>query len=50
MRLVPAKHVKRATTDFIDAEACQRPTMRFVPLKPEEQLTMQSLHRLRQQP
>ncbi len=29
------------------AEAATRPTMRFVPLKTEEQLDMQTLHRVR---
>ena len=54
VRLMPPEYVqprvKRDKTDWNDAEACaeacRRPTMRFVALKSEEQLTMQSLHRL----
>ena len=30
------------------AEAVQRPTMRFVPIKTEEQLELQAVHRLRE--
>jgi transposase len=45
-------HVKAQKNDDRDsgaiAEAATRPTMRFVPLKSEEQLDMQSLHRARE--
>ncbi len=55
-RLMPPKYVKpyvkRDKNDWKDAEACaeacQRPTMRFVALKSEAQLAMQSVHRARQ--
>ena len=37
--------------DYLDAEAIaeavQRPTMRFVPIKTDEQLDLQALHRVR---
>ncbi len=54
-RLMPPKYVKpyvkREKNDWNDAEACaeacQRPTMRFVPLKCEAQLAMQAVHRVR---
>ncbi len=41
---------QRATTIYAGAtvEAVGRPTMRFVPVKTEEQLDMQSLHRVRE--
>ena len=43
--------VKRDKNDAKDAEACAeaclRPTMRFVAVKSEEQLAMQSVHRHR---
>lgn len=43
--------VKSNKNDFVDAEAiaeaAQRPTMRFVPLKTEDQLDVQALHRVR---
>ena len=55
MRLIPAPEalfVKTNKNDFIDAEAAaagvSRPTMRFVPIKTDEQLDMQSLHRVRE--
>jgi transposase len=55
-RLMPAQYVKPYVktnkNDFIDAEACAeavtRPTMRFVPIKTDEQLDLQSLHRVRE--
>ena len=44
--------VKTNKNDFIDAaaiaEAVCRPTMRFVPVKTDEQLDMQSIHRVRE--
>jgi len=56
VRLMPAEYVrpyvKSNKNDFIDAEAIAeavlRPTMRFVPLKTEEQLDLQALHRVRE--
>jgi transposase len=56
VRLLPAQYVKPFVktnkSDFIDAEAIAeavcRPTMRFVPIKTDEQLDMQSLHRVRE--
>ena len=55
VKLMPPKYVKpyvkRDKNDSKDAEACAeaclRPTMRFVAVKSEEQLAMQSLHRHR---
>ncbi len=55
VRLIPAQFVKpflkSNKNDFLDAEAIaeavQRPSMRFVPLKSEEQLDLQALHRVR---
>ena len=55
IRLMPPKYVKpfvkRDKNDSKDAEACAeaclRPTMRFVSVKSEAQLSMQSLHRYR---
>ncbi len=45
-------YVKTNKSDFIDAEAIAeavaRPTMRFVPIKSDDQLDMQSLHRVRE--
>jgi transposase len=54
-RLMPAQYVKpflkSQKNDFLDAEAIaeavQRPTMRFVPIKTCEQLELQALHRVR---
>ena len=54
-RLMPAKYVrpysKGQKNDFRDAEAIaeavQRPTMRFVPFKSDEQFDLQALHRVR---
>jgi len=52
VRLIPAQYVKTNKTDSIDAEAIAeavgRPTMRFVPIKTEAQLDLQSLHRVRE--
>jgi len=56
VRLMPAEYVrpyvKSNKNDFIDAEAIAeavlRPNMRFVPLKTEEQLDLQALHRVRE--
>lgn len=55
VRLMPAQYVKPFVktnkNDFIDAEAIaealDRPRMRYVPIKSEGQLDMQSLHRVR---
>src|SRR6202789_2561143 len=54
-RLMPAQYVKPYVktnkNDYLDAEAIaeavQRPTMRFVPIKTEDQLDLQALHRVR---
>src|SRR6201993_1603528 len=56
VRLVPAQYVKPYVktnkSDYIDAEAIAeavgRPTMRFVPIKTDDQLDLQSLHRVRE--
>src|SRR5919202_4923562 len=56
VRLMPAQYVKPYVktnkNDFIDAEAIAeavgRPTMRFVPIKSDHQLDLQSLHRVRE--
>jgi transposase len=55
VRVIPAKYVKPflkgQKNDYRDAEAIaeavQRPTMRFVPLKSDDQLDLQALHRVR---
>jgi transposase len=51
-RLMPAKYVRPYSrgqkNDFRDAEAVQRPTMKFVATKTAEQLDLQALHRVRQ--
>jgi transposase len=55
VKLMPAEYVrpfvKSNKNDYVDAEAIaeavQRPTMRFVPVKNEAQLDLQSLHRVR---
>jgi transposase len=55
VRLMPAQYVKPYVktnkNDYIDAEAIAeavgRPQMRFVPIKSDDQLDMQSLHRVR---
>jgi transposase len=54
-RLMPAQFVKpfrkSNKNDYLDAEAIaeavQRPTMRFVPIKTDNQLDLQALHRVR---
>ena len=56
VRIIPAQYVKPYVktnkSDFIDAEAIAeavgRPTMRCVPIKTDDQLDMQSLHRVRE--
>src|SRR5271169_2366981 len=56
VRPMPAQYVKPYVktnkSDYIDAEAIaeavQRPRMRFVPIKTEEQLDLQALHRVRE--
>jgi transposase len=56
VRLMPAQYVKPFVktnkNDYIDAEAIAeavlRPTMRFVPIKSDDRLDMQSLHRVRE--
>jgi transposase len=56
VRLMPAQYVKPFVktnkSDYIDAEAIAeavtRPRMRFVPIKTDDQLDMQSLHRVRE--
>src|ERR1700681_3901705 len=56
VRLMPAQYVKPFVktnkSDYIDAEAIAeavtRPTMRFVPIKSDDQLDLQSLHRVRE--
>jgi transposase len=56
VRLMPAQYVKPYVktnkSDYIDAEAIaeavQRPTMRFVPIKTEEQLDLHAVHRVRE--
>jgi transposase len=56
VRLMPAQYVKPYVktnkNDYIDAEAIaeavDRPRMRYVPIKSDEQLDMQSLHRVRE--
>jgi transposase len=55
VRLIPAQFVKpfvkSQKNDYVDAEAIaeavQRPTMRFVPIKTDEQLDLQAIHRVR---
>jgi transposase len=54
--MIPAQYVKPYVktnkSDYIDAEAIAeavaRPTMRFVPIKTDDQLDLQSLHRVRE--
>jgi transposase len=56
VRLIPAQYVKPYVktnkSDYIDAEAIaeavSRPTMRFVAVKSDDQLDLQSLHRVRE--
>jgi transposase len=49
---MPAQYVKTNKSDYIDAEAIAeavgRPKMRFVPIKSDDQLDLQSLHRVRE--
>ncbi len=55
VKLMPAEYVrpfvKSNKNDYVNAEAIaeavQRPTMRFVPVKNEAQLDLQVLHRVR---
>ena len=56
VRLMPAQYVKPYVqtnkSDYLDAEAIaeavQRPRMRFVPIKTDERLDLQALHRVRE--
>src|SRR6202166_3193926 len=56
VRLMPAQYVKPYVktnkSDYLDAEAIAeavgRPKMRFVPIKTDDQLDLQSLHRVRE--
>jgi transposase len=60
VRLIPAQYVKpylnpyvkTNKSDYVDAEAIAeavaRPTMRFVTIKTDDQLDLQSLHRVRE--
>jgi transposase len=56
VKLIPAQFVrpfvKSQKNDYVDAEAiaeaAQRPTMRFVPIKTEDQLDLQAIHRVRE--
>src|ERR1700681_4039491 len=56
VRLMPAQYVKPYVqtnkSDYLDAEAIAeavgRPSMRFVPIKTDDQLDLQSLHRVRE--
>src|SRR6478736_6440780 len=56
VRLIPAQYVKPYVktnkNDYIDAEAIAeavgRPNMRFFPIKTDDQLDLQSLHRVRE--
>jgi transposase len=56
VRLMPAQYVKPYVktnkNDYLDAEAIAeavtRPTMRFVPIQSDDQLDLQSLHRVRE--
>jgi transposase len=49
---MPAKYVRSYSrgqkNDFCDAEAVQRPTMKFVATKTAEQLDLQAFHRVRE--
>src|SRR3984957_18113901 len=51
VKLIPAQFVKSNKNDFIDAEAIaeavDRDNMRFVPIKTDDQLDLQALHRVR---
>ena len=56
VRLMPAQYVKPYVktnkSDYLDAEAIaeavQRPTMRFVPIRTEQQLDLPAVHRVRE--
>ena len=52
VRMMPPRYVKpyvkRNKNDAADAEAVQRPTMRFVPIKTPQQQSVLMLHRTRQ--
>src|SRR5437868_2713487 len=56
VKLIPAQFVrpfvKSQKNDYVDAEAiaeaAQRPTMRFVAIKTEDQLDLQAIHRVRE--
>ncbi len=51
VRLIPAQFVKPCVksnkNDFVDAEAVDRKNMRFVPIKTDDQLDLQAIHRVR---
>ena len=51
VKLIPAQFVKSNKNDFIDAEAIaeavDRQNMRFVPIKTDDHLDLQALHRVR---
>ena len=51
VRLIPAQFVKPFVksnkNDFVDAEAVERKNMRFVPIKTDDQLDLQAIHRVR---
>jgi transposase len=51
VRLIAAQFVKPFVksnkNDFIDAEAVERKNMRFVPIKTDDQLDLQGIHRVR---
>jgi transposase len=51
VRLIAAQFVKSNKNDFVDAEAIaevvERKIMRFVPIKTDDQLDLQAMHRVR---
>jgi transposase len=51
VRLIAAQFVKSNKNDFVDAEAIaeavERKNMRFVPIKTDDQLELQAIHRVR---
>ena len=51
VRLIAAQFVKPFVksnkNDFVDAEAVERKNMRFVPIKTDDQLDLQAMHRIR---
>ena len=51
VRLIAAQFVKSNKNDFVDAEAIaeavERKNMRFVPIKTDDQLDLQAMHRIR---